>query len=82
MTNYQIMDVSVALDEKFFDGDNYTNEGQEYVDNFKQYQADLLTIIDSLKTLEIFQGQLQGFDFVKNDLQKDLIFGNENELRR
>ena len=41
MTNYQIMDVSVALDEKFFDGDNYTNEGQEYVDNFKQYQADL-----------------------------------------
>ena len=74
MTNYQIMDVSVALDEKFFDGDNYTNEGQEYVDNFKQYQADLLTIIDSLKTLEIFQGQLQGFDFVKNDLQKRFDF--------
>ena len=74
MTNYQIMDASVALDEKFFDGDNYTEAGKEYVENFKNFQSNLLTVIDSLKTLKIFSDYSAGLDDVKNDLQKRFDF--------
>ena len=70
MINYQIMDASVALDEKFFDGENYTQDGKEYVENFKNFQSDLLIVIDSLKTLQIFSDYSAGLDDVKNDLQK------------
>ena len=74
MTNYQIMDASVALDEKFFDGENYTQDGKEYVENFKNFQSDLLIVIDSLKTLQIFSDYSAGLDDVKNDLQKRFEF--------
>jgi len=74
MINYQIMDASVALDEKFFDGENYTQDGKEYVENFKNFQSDLLIVIDSLKTLQIFSDYSAGFDDVKNDLQKRFEF--------
>ena len=74
LTNYQIMDASVALDEKFFDGDNYTEDGKEYVENFKNFQSNLLTVIDSLKTLKIFSDYSAGLDDVKNDLQKRFDF--------
>ena len=74
LTNYQIMDASVALDEKFFDGDNYTEAGKEYVENFKNFQSNLLTVIDSLKTLKIFSDYSAGLDDVKNDLQKRFEF--------
>ena len=74
MINYQIMDASVALDEKFFDGENYTQDGKEYVENFKNFQSDLLIVIDSLKTLQIFSAYSAGFDDVKNDLQKRFEF--------
>ena len=70
MINYQIMDASVALDEKFFDGENYTQDGKEYVENFKNFQSDLLIVIDSLKTLQIFSDYSAGLEDVKNDLQK------------
>ena len=56
MTNYQIMDASVALDEKFFDGDKYTEDGKEYVANFQNFQSNLLVVIDSLKNTRNFQG--------------------------
>ena len=74
MINYQIMDASVALDEKFFDGENYTQDGKEYVENFKNFQSDLLVVIDSLKTLQIFSDYSAGLDDVKNDLQKRFEF--------
>jgi len=74
MTNYQIMDASVALDEKFFDGENYTQDGKEYVENFKNFQSDLLIVIDSLKTLKVFSDYSAGLDDVKNDLQKRFEF--------
>ena len=74
MINYQIMDASVALDEKFFDGENYTQDGKEYVENFKNFQSDLLIVIDSLKTLQIFSDYSAGLDDVKNDLQKRFEF--------
>ena len=74
MINYQIMDASVALDEKFFDGENYTQDGKEYVENFKNFQSDLLIVIDSLKKLQIFSDYSAGLDDVKNDLQKRFEF--------
>jgi len=74
MINYQIMDASVALDEKFFDGENYTQDGKEYVENFKNFQSDLLIVIDSLNTLQIFSDYSAGLDDVKNDLQKRFEF--------
>ena len=73
MTNYQIMDASVALDEKFFDGDKYTEDGKEYVANFQNFQSNLLVVIDSLKTLGIFKDKpkfVDGFNLDKIELQK------------
>ena len=77
MTNYQIMDSSEALDEKFFDGDEYTDDGDEYVENFKNFQSDLLVVLDSLKTLKIFTDTpefVAGFDLDKIELQKRFEF--------
>ena len=70
MINYQIMDASQALDEKFFDGDQYTDDGKAYLKNFKDFKSNLLIVIDSLKTLEIFSKYLEGFDLDKIELQK------------
>jgi gliding motility-associated protein GldM len=74
MTNYQIMDASVALDEKFFDGDKYTEDGKEYVANFQNFQSNLLVVIDSLKTLKIFKDYSAGFDLDKIELEKRFEF--------
>ena len=74
MINYQIMDASQALDEKFFDGDQYTDDGKVYLENFKDFQSNLLIVIDSLKTLDIFQDYTVGFDLDKTELQKRFEF--------
>jgi len=74
MINYQIMDASQALDEKFFDGDQYTDDGKAYLENFKDFQSNLLIVIDSLKTLDIFQDYTIGFDLDKTELQKRFEF--------
>ena len=74
MINYQIMDASQALDEKFFDGDQYTDDGKAYLENFKDFQSNLLIVIDSLKTLDIFKDYTIGFDLDKTELQKRFEF--------
>tara|TARA_B110000858_G_scaffold20242_1_gene20277 strand:- start:981 stop:2720 length:1740 start_codon:yes stop_codon:yes gene_type:complete len=74
MINYQIMDASQALDEKFFDGDQYTDDGKAYLENFKDFQSNLLVVIDSLKTLDIFKDYTIGFDLDKTELQKRFEF--------
>ena len=49
MRNYQIMDKGNVLDDKFFDGNENTQMGKEYINRFKNYKDEVLSIIDSIK---------------------------------
>ena len=54
--DYQTMDKSQYLDELFFTGDQYSENGQEFVDRFSSFPAKLQTVLDV---------------FVAADLEKD-----------
>jgi gliding motility-associated protein GldM len=49
VTDYQIMDTSIVLDEYFFlDSENYTEKGTEFVENFKTFNLKVEAILDSI----------------------------------
>ena len=54
--DYQTMDKSQYLDELFFTGDQYSENGQEFVDRFSSFPTKLQTVLDV---------------FVAADLEKD-----------
>ena len=54
--DYQTMDKSQYLDELFFIGDQYSENGQEFVDRFSSFPTKLQTVLDA---------------FVAADLEKD-----------
>ena len=54
--DYQTMDKSQYLDELFFTGDQYSENGQEFVDRFSSFPTKLQTVLDA---------------FVAADLEKD-----------
>ncbi len=54
--DYQTMDKSQYLDELFFAGDQYSENGQEFVDRFSSFPTKLQTVLDA---------------FVAADLEKD-----------
>ena len=46
VTDYQIMDTSIVLDEYFFlDSEDYTEKGNEFVENFKTFKKKKLRFI-------------------------------------
>jgi len=49
MRDYQIMDKGNVLDEKFFDGDENTPFGNEFILNYKNFKSDFISIVDSIK---------------------------------
>ena len=49
MRDYQIMDKGNVLDDIFFDGGENTQMGNEYINRFKNYKDEVLSIIDSIK---------------------------------
>ncbi|WP_299670338.1 gliding motility protein GldM [uncultured Polaribacter sp.] len=44
-TDYEAMDKTDFLDNYFFKGDNYTKEGQEFVDNIENYREKVITTL-------------------------------------
>ena len=49
VTDYQIMDTSIVLDEYFFlDSEDYTEKGNEFVENFKTFDLKVEAILDSI----------------------------------
>ena len=81
MRNYQIMDKGNVLDDKFFDGDANTQIGNEYINRFKNYKDEVLSIIDSIKIKDseleepVFNnpedpGAMAGLDDVVSDLEQ------------
>lgn len=44
-TDYQVMDKSDVLDQKFFTGDKYKPEGQEFIDNLNNYKNELVALL-------------------------------------
>ena len=81
MRNYQIMDKGNVLDDKFFDGNENTQMGNEYINRFKNYKDEVLSIIDSIKIKDseleepVFNnpedpGAMAGLDDVVSDLEQ------------
>lgn len=52
ITDYQIMDKSLDLDDMFFEGNNYDSLGVVFVDKFKSYSSLMRSIIDSISLQE------------------------------
>lgn len=81
MRNYQIMDKGNVLDDKFFDGNENTQMGNEYINRFRNYKDEVLSIIDSIKIKDseleepVFNnpedpGAMAGLNDVVSDLEQ------------
>ena len=46
--DYQVMDKSNYLDETFFISDGVTSMGQEFIDNFKEFNTKVSSVLDSI----------------------------------
>jgi len=68
--NYEVMDKPDFLNQKFFVGDKYTPEGQEFIDKINKYREGLLSNL----------GDSPAFDKIKSDINKK--FSTEKETRR
>jgi len=53
-TDYEVMDKSMYLDNKFFKGgDHYTTEGQEFVDKINNFRTEIITLLgESFKDVQ------------------------------
>ncbi|MFD0863760.1 gliding motility protein GldM [Sungkyunkwania multivorans] len=51
-TDYQVMDQADYLDQRFFKGDNYTKEGQEFVNKIQNYRQKVSAVLDSFPQLK------------------------------
>ena len=70
MRDYQIMDKGNVLDKKFFDGDEYTPFGNEFILNYKNYKSDFISIVDSIR---IKDSQLEEPVFNDPDDEKSMV---------
>ena len=46
--DYEVMDKGDYLDNRFFKGDNYTKDGQEFINNIENYRNKTVAIIESI----------------------------------
>lgn len=44
-TDYEVMDKSDFFDRRFFQGDNYKPEGQEFLDKMNQYRTEMVAVL-------------------------------------
>lgn len=51
--NYEEMDKSSVVDEHFFMGDGYTKEGQEFLDQIKNYKAEIVKLLGEENPLSV-----------------------------
>ena len=69
--DYQVMDKSDKLDEKFFKTDGLKPAGQEFLDKIKGYRDGLIALLDSKKDEALINVIKQRFDTGENDKVKD-----------
>ena len=69
--DFQVMDKSDKLDEKFFKTDGLKPEGQEFLDKIKGYRDGLIALLDSKKDEALINVIKQRFDTGENDKVKD-----------
>ncbi len=50
--DYEVMDKPDFLDQYFFKGDNYTPEGQEFVNKIEEYRSSVTAVLDSFPELK------------------------------
>ena len=69
--DFQVMDKSDKLDEKFFKTDGLKPEGQEFLDKIKGYRDGLIALLDSKEDEALINVIKQRFDTGENDKVKD-----------
>ena len=69
--DYQVMDKSDMLDEKFFKTDGLKPAGQEFLDKIKGYRDGLIALLDSKEDEALINVIKQRFDTGENDKVKD-----------
>ena len=69
--DFQVMDKSDKLDEKFFKTDGLKPAGQEFLDKIKGYRDGLIALLDSKKDEALINVIKQRFDTGENDKVKD-----------
>ena len=69
--DFQVMDKSDMLDEKFFKTDGLKPAGQEFLDKIKGYRDGLIALLDSKKDEALINVIKQRFDTGENDKVKD-----------
>nr|WP_314678692.1 gliding motility protein GldM [uncultured Capnocytophaga sp.] len=69
--DFQVMDKSDKLDEKFFKTDGLKPAGQEFLDKIKGYRDGLIALLDSKKDEALINVIKQRFDTGVNDKVKD-----------
>ena len=69
--DFQVMDKSDKLDEKFFKTDGLKPAGQEFLDKIKGYRDGLIALRDSKKDEALINVIKQRFDTGENDKVKD-----------
>ena len=82
--DYQTMDKSQYLDEMFFVGDEYSEQGQEYVNRFSSYIPNLQKVLDEFIAADLAKdpptdassfGQYIDFDFsLLADFKKRFVY--------
>lgn len=91
IVDYQTMDKSQFLDEYFFIGGKYTENGQEFVNRFSSFPTQIQTVLDAFlaadlekdpPTDELPEGEYADFDFTfLADLNQRFAY-TENVLNR
>ena len=69
--DFQVMDKSDKLDEKFFKTDGLKPAGQEFLDKIKGYRDGLIALLDSKEDESLINVIKQRFDTGENDKVKD-----------
>lgn len=69
--DFQVMDKSDKLDEKFFKTDGLKPAGQEFLDKIKRYRDGLIALLDSKEDEALINVIKQRFDTGENDKVKD-----------
>ena len=69
--DFQVMDKSDKLDEKFFKTDGLKPAGQEFLDKIKGYRDGLIALLDSKEDEALINVIKQRFDTGENDKVKD-----------
>ncbi|HET8803776.1 MAG TPA: gliding motility protein GldM, partial [Aequorivita sp.] len=74
-TDYEVMDKADFFDQRFFQGDNYKPEGQEFLDKMNEYRTEMVAILSDTALAKV-----AGIEDIKKAIQAN--FSTEEVTNR